>query len=58
VNADGHPIFKRMHRRDEEKRMVIILEPSEYNDWLSCSVEEARKYFRQWHGHLDAMEDA
>ena len=58
VNADGHPIFKRMHRSEEEKRMVVILDPSEYDDWLSCGIEDARKYFRQWHGHLDAIEDA
>ena len=58
VNADGHPIFKRMHRREDEKRMVVILDPTEYYDWLSCSVEDARKYFRQWHGHLEAFSAA
>ena len=36
-------------------RMVVILDPSEYDDWLSCSAEQARRYFRQWHGHLDAF---
>ena len=35
-------------------RMVVILDPSEYDDWLSCSAEQARRYFRQWHGHLNA----
>ena len=55
VNADGHPVFKRMHKPTDEKRMVVILDPSEYDDWLGCSVEDARKYFRQWAGHLDAF---
>lgn len=55
VNADGHPVFKRMHKPTDEKRMVVILDPSQYDEWLSCSVEEAPKFFRQWLGHLDAM---
>jgi putative SOS response-associated peptidase YedK len=54
VDADGHAVFKRMHQPEGEKRMVIIMDPSEYDDWLSCSVEGARKYFRQWTGRLDA----
>jgi putative SOS response-associated peptidase YedK len=58
VNAAGHPIYQRMHRPEDEKRMPIILDPSEYDDWLSCAVEDARKYFRQWHGYLEAFSDA
>jgi len=55
VNANGHPIFQRMHRPEDEKRMVVILDPSEYDDWLSCPVDSARRYFRQWAGRLDAF---
>lgn len=55
VNADGHPVFSRMHRPGEEKRMVVILEPAEYDRWLWCSVEEARGFFRQWSGPLLAQ---
>ena len=29
VNADGHPVFGLMHKPGEEKRMVIILAPTE-----------------------------
>ena len=56
VNADGHPVFKRMHKPTDEKRMVVILDSGEYDDWLGCSVEDARKYFKQWTGHLDAFD--
>lgn len=52
VNADGHPVMQRFHKPEEEKRMVVILEPSEYDDWLSCPVADAPKYFRQWMGPL------
>ncbi len=55
VNADGHPVMSRFHKPDDEKRMVVILDPSEYEDWLACSVTEAPRYFRQWMGPLDAI---
>ena len=58
VNADGHPVFRRMHRSTDEKRMVVILDASEYDSWLTCSVVEARSYFKQWHGPLDAFSAA
>jgi putative SOS response-associated peptidase YedK len=54
VNADGHPVFSRMHAPDDEKRMVVILEPGDYDAWLTCSTEEAVSYFRQFHGPLQA----
>jgi putative SOS response-associated peptidase YedK len=55
LNADGHPLMQRFHRPGEEKRMVVILQPGDYDDWLSCSVAEARRYFRLWEGPLDAV---
>ncbi|MCO1371375.1 SOS response-associated peptidase family protein [Burkholderia multivorans] len=43
VNAEGHPIFSRMHRPGEEKRAVVILRPDDWEEWLTTSnVEEAR----------------
>jgi putative SOS response-associated peptidase YedK len=54
VNADGHPVYQRMHRPTDEKRMVVILDEAEYGRWLSCSPEEARSFFRQWPGPLEA----
>jgi len=54
VNADGHPVMQRFHRPDEEKRMVVVLDPKDYGKWLSCSVEEASGFFKLWQGPLDA----
>lgn len=54
VNADGHPIFARMHPPEDEKRMVVILHPGEYDQWLTCAPEEARAFFVQWTGELRA----
>jgi putative SOS response-associated peptidase YedK len=52
VNAEGHPLMQRMHAPTDEKRMVVILDPVDYEGWLKCSVLEAPRYFRQWHGPL------
>lgn len=54
VNADGHLVMQRFHRPEDEKRMVVILDPKEYQDWLTCPVAEASKYFKQWTGPLEA----
>lgn len=54
VNADGHPVFMRMHAPEDEKRMVVILSPDDYDAWLTSSPDEAKDFFRQWHGPLIA----
>ncbi len=57
VNADGHAIMQRFHKPGDEKRMVVILRPEQYGEWLSCSVAEAPKFFSRWGGALDVMAD-
>jgi putative SOS response-associated peptidase YedK len=52
VNADTHPLYRRMHKPGEEKRMVVILDRADYLPWLTCGVVEAPRYFKQWHGAL------
>ncbi|WP_186510832.1 SOS response-associated peptidase [Caenimonas sedimenti] len=54
VNADDHPLMKRFHKPGDEKRMVVVLAPADYDAWLTCAVEEAPRYFRQWMGPLAA----
>lgn len=54
VNADGHPVMSRFHRPEDEKRMVVILDPEQYDRWLTCPVAEAPSFFKQWMGQLDA----
>lgn len=57
VNADDHPLMKRFHKPGEEKRMVVILRPEEYDDWLACPVADASRFFEQWQGELVAAPD-
>src|SRR5438093_9163201 len=54
VNADGHPVMQRFHRPEDEKRMVVVLDPKDYGRWLSCSVDEAPGFFKLWQSPLDA----
>ena len=42
LNADGHVVYERFHKTGEEKRMLLILGESNYDRWLTCSVEEAK----------------
>jgi len=56
VNADDHPFMKRFHAPGHEKRMVVILEPSDFDGWLSCPVSEAReKYCKPWAGEREGV---
>lgn len=54
VNADDHPFYRSFHKPGDEKRMPVILRREEYGEWLGCPVEEARKFFKQYHGPLEA----
>jgi putative SOS response-associated peptidase YedK len=52
INADGHPVYSRFHAPGEEKRMVVILDPKDYDRWLVCTPDEAKGFFKQWQGEL------
>jgi putative SOS response-associated peptidase YedK len=53
VNADQHPLYRRLHKPGEEKRMPVILDPEDYGDWLRCPVSEAARFFKPWGGLLE-----
>nr|WP_249205780.1 SOS response-associated peptidase family protein [Burkholderia cenocepacia] len=43
VNADGHAVMGRMHKPGDEKRSVVILRPTDCDEWLhTTNVEAAR----------------
>lgn len=45
INADGHAVFQRMHKPDDEKRMLVIIPPERYDEWLHSAVEDASSFF-------------
>ncbi|CAB3962257.1 hypothetical protein BLA3211_01643 [Burkholderia aenigmatica] len=47
VSGEGHPIFSRMHKPDDEKRAVVILPPDDWEEWLTTSNVEAARAMLQ-----------
>ena len=48
INADGHPLMQRFHKPNDEKRMLVILDPDQVDEWLHCPVEEAERFFGRY----------
>lgn len=38
INGGGHPLMQRFHKPDDEKRMVMSLDPDQCLSWLDCSL--------------------
>jgi putative SOS response-associated peptidase YedK len=41
INADEHPLMKRFHDPNDEKRSVVVLHPDQYEAWIHSTVEDA-----------------
>lgn len=39
INADSHALMRHFHKPTDEKRMVVILPPERYTDWLHSRVD-------------------
>jgi putative SOS response-associated peptidase YedK len=50
MNADQHPLMRRFHRPEDEKRMIVLLEPNQIDPWLQASYETAFNFLH----HYDA----
>ena len=48
INADEHPLMKLFHKPTDEKRMVVILQPERYQDWLEVSAEHSKEFMRAY----------
>lgn len=42
INAADHPFMKHFHRPTDEKRMIVVLHPSQYRAWLNASARESK----------------
>jgi putative SOS response-associated peptidase YedK len=47
VNADDHAVFKLLHKPQDEKRMVVILNPDSYETWLKGTTADVAPLIRQ-----------
>jgi putative SOS response-associated peptidase YedK len=41
INADSHPLMNQFHKPTDEKRMVVVLPETAYDDWLTATVESS-----------------
>lgn len=58
INADDHPFMRQYHKPDDEKRMVVILNESDYDAWLQAPVGNSQGYLRQFPADGLAAEQA
>lgn len=52
INADGHPLMQRFHKPDDEKRMVMILDPAQYQGCLDDSLVSEEDVYHQYPAEL------
>ena len=43
INATGHEVMKHFHKPDDEKRSIVVLEDTEYQNWLHANHDQARE---------------
>ena len=44
INADSHPLMRQFHKPIDEKRMVVVLPPDRYRDWLNASKGQSMEF--------------
>lgn len=48
INADGHDVMKHFHKPEDEKRMVVILDETDYEEWLNAPADEMRDFLTKY----------
>jgi putative SOS response-associated peptidase YedK len=46
INAHDHALMRQFHKPGDEKRMVVVLSPDSYQDWLEASAEQSMAFMR------------
>jgi len=44
INADAHPLMRQFHKPQDEKRMIVILRPESFDDWLNAKAPNRHSY--------------
>ncbi|MFN9030117.1 MAG: SOS response-associated peptidase [Betaproteobacteria bacterium] len=52
LNADDHPVMRRFHAPEDEKRMLLILHPPHFEAWLNATTDEAQRFMQQFPAEL------
>lgn len=48
INADAHPLMNQLHKPTDEKRMIVILPPERYDDWLGARAKDSLEFLQPW----------
>ena len=48
INADDHSFMRQYHKPEDEKRMVVILNETDYDAWLQAPATDSRGFLRQF----------
>lgn len=56
VNADGYRPMEFIHygMKDRERRMVVILDATDYQAWLTGTPDNAKRFLKLWGGEVTA----
>ena len=46
INATLHPVMQQFHKPDDEKRSIVVLQESDYRNWLQANQVQAREMLR------------
>lgn len=58
INADGHPLMQRFHKPEDEKRMLVLLDPEQYRPWLEGALVNDPAVYQPYEaGRLQAVAD-
>jgi putative SOS response-associated peptidase YedK len=52
MNAADHPLMRNFHRPEDEKRMVVILSPDYFDEWLSAEPEQSARFLMPYPAQL------
>ena len=58
INADDHPLMRLFHKSTDEKRMVVVLPPERYQDWLEAMPENSMDFMKMFDAHSLAIAQA
>lgn len=46
INCDEHPVLRRFHGPEDEKRSLVHVPPEEFDAWLNTDPETARSFLQ------------
>jgi putative SOS response-associated peptidase YedK len=52
INADNHPLLNKFHKVEEEKRMVVVLQENEYQNWLDADYRDRDSFLKPCNDEL------